>query len=309
QLPHQPEDLRVEVVEPELEGGRLAVAPDRFLHLDFHFLDDLFDPRGVDAAVGDEPRDGLPRDLPPERIERPEDDGARRVVDDGLDARGLFERADVAPFAADDASFHVVAGEVDDRHRRLDGVLGGAALDGVGDDLLGALAGGLARLGFEPLDEVGRVAPRVGLDLPEQDLARFLRREARDALQLALPFDQELFAARGGLLGAPLQLAQRGLAPTEVALELFGPGDAIRQRASTVGERLLEAGDLLLTFTRALLRVRDEHVALLPRFEQRFLLQGFGVAREKLAHLPCLFLGPADGFCRDTLAGAEPPDE
>ncbi len=61
--------------------------------------------------------------------------------------------------------FEIVARQIDDGDGGFDGVLGGAALDGVGDDLLGARGGGLARFGLEPLDEVGRVTSRVGFDL------------------------------------------------------------------------------------------------------------------------------------------------
>ena len=173
---HEAEDLRMEVVEPELERRGLAFLADRLLHLRLDLLDHLLDARRVDAAVGDEPRNRLPRDLAPERIERREDDRAGRVVDDELDAGGLLERADVASLAADDPPLHVVARQVDHRHGRFDRGLGGAALDGVGDDVLGARGGGLARLGLEALDEVGGVAPRVRLDLLEEELARLLGR-------------------------------------------------------------------------------------------------------------------------------------
>jgi hypothetical protein len=100
-------------------------------------------------------------------------------------------------------------GQVDDRDRRFDGVVGGAALDGVGDDLRRALRGGLARLGLEALDQVGGVAPRVGLDLLEQQLARLVGGQARDALQLALPIGQQLLGRGGGGLGALLRRRAR----------------------------------------------------------------------------------------------------
>ena len=110
---------------------------------------------GMDAAVRDQPFDCLAGDLAAERIEAREDDGAGRVVDDQLDARGGLERADVAALAPDDAPLHVVARQVHDRDGRLDRVLGRAPLNRVGDDLLRLRGRGLARLGFEPLDQVG----------------------------------------------------------------------------------------------------------------------------------------------------------
>src|SRR5262249_47878788 len=138
--------------------------------------------------------DRLPRDLAAERIEAREDDRAGRVVDDELDARGGLQRPDVAPLAADDAALEVVAREIDDRDRGLDRVLGGAALDGVGDDLLRALARGLPRLGLDALDGVGGVPARVRLDLFEQELLGLLAGQAGDALELALALEDELFA-------------------------------------------------------------------------------------------------------------------
>ena len=63
QAAHQPVDVRMHVVEPELEGGGFAFLAHRLFHLGFHFLDDLLDPRRMNAPVGNQPLDGLPRDL------------------------------------------------------------------------------------------------------------------------------------------------------------------------------------------------------------------------------------------------------
>ena len=57
------------------------------------------------------------RDLAPHRIEAGEDHRLGRVVDDDVDAGDDLERADVAALAADDPALHVVARQVDDRHR------------------------------------------------------------------------------------------------------------------------------------------------------------------------------------------------
>ncbi len=89
-------------------------------------------------------------------IEAGEDDGARRVVDDEIDAGRQLQGADVPPLPTDDASLQIVARQIDDRHRRLDRMLRGAALDGLGDVLLRAVDGRFARFGVEPLQQVGR---------------------------------------------------------------------------------------------------------------------------------------------------------
>ena len=78
----------MQIEEPELEGRGLAFLADGLLHLGLDLLDDLLDARRVDAAVGDQPLDRLARDFAAERIEAREDDRARRVVDDQLDAGG-----------------------------------------------------------------------------------------------------------------------------------------------------------------------------------------------------------------------------
>ncbi len=244
-----------------------------------------------------------------ERIERGEDDRARRVVDDQLDAGGLFERADVAPLAADDAPLHVVAREIDDRHGRLDRGVGGAALDGVGDDVLRAGGGGFAGFRLETLDEVGGVAPRVRFDLFQEQLARLVGGEARDALQLALAVGENLLAADGRGVGARLGVGGRGMARPQVALERLGGRQAVGECARLVGQALIEAGDLLLARPRLRVGVRDEGVRAFARFEQRFLLEGFGFAARLLPHVGGVLFGAPDDLGREALAARDPPQD
>src|SRR5207248_5528054 len=84
---------------------------------DFDFfagiVENFFDPRRMNAAVGDELVQRLAGNLAADRIETADDDHAGRVVDDDIDARDLFERADIPPFAADDPAFHFVARNID----------------------------------------------------------------------------------------------------------------------------------------------------------------------------------------------------
>ena len=195
---HQPQDLRMQIVQAELERDRRAFLAHRLVGLVLHLLDDLLDARRVDAAVGDQPLDGLLGDLAAVRIEAGQDDRARRVVDDQVDAGGELERADVAPLAADDAPLQIVARQIDDRDGRLDRVLGGAALDRLGDVVLGAIDGGLARFGVEALQQVGRVVARVAFDLLDQQLLGLVGRQAGHALELVLLLRDELLVLRGG---------------------------------------------------------------------------------------------------------------
>ena len=172
----------MQIVEPEFKRRRFTFLADGLLHLGLDLLDDLFDPRRMNAAVCDQPFDRLASHLAPERVKTRQDDCARGVVHDQLNAGRGFERPDIAAFAPDDAPFEIVAGQIHDRDGRLDRVLGGAPLDRVGNDLLRARRGGLARLGFQPLDQVGGIAPGIPFDLLQQQLARLVGAEPGDAL-------------------------------------------------------------------------------------------------------------------------------
>ena len=97
--------------------------------------DELFDPRRMDAAVGDQLVQRHAGDLAADRIEPADDHHARRVVDDHVDAGGFFEGADIAPFAADDAALHFVAGDVDGAGGGFGGVGGGVAMHGGEQDV------------------------------------------------------------------------------------------------------------------------------------------------------------------------------
>ena len=61
QAAHQPVDLGMQVVQAELEGDRRAFLAHRLVGFVLDLLDDFFDARRVDAAVGDQPLDGLLR--------------------------------------------------------------------------------------------------------------------------------------------------------------------------------------------------------------------------------------------------------
>ena len=109
----QVDDAFVEAADLRFLHGFFAVAADLRVDFFLRFGDELFDPRRMDAAVGDELVERDPGDFAADRVERADDHHARRVVDDHVDAGGLFERADVAAFAADDAALHFVAGNID----------------------------------------------------------------------------------------------------------------------------------------------------------------------------------------------------
>ena len=95
----------------------------------------------MDAPVADELFKRQPCDLPAHGIERRKRDRLRRIVDDEIDARQRFERADVPALAADDAAFHFVVWQRYDGYRRLRHMVGRDLLDGERDQLARFLFG------------------------------------------------------------------------------------------------------------------------------------------------------------------------
>ena len=303
---HEPQDLRMEIVEPELERHRGAFLAHRLVGFVLDLLHDLFDARRVDASIGDEALDGLLGDLAPVRIEAGQDDGAGRVVDDQVDAGRQLERADVASLAADDAALQIVAGQIDDRHGRLDRVLRRAALDRFGDVVLGAVGGRFARFRVEPLQQVRGVVPRVAFDLLQQQLLGFLGRQARHALELVLLLRHELlvFGRRGRR--CPFALGQVPVARAQLLLQPLDNDLTIGQGHVAPRQRLLERRRGLPDLARLPLGLDQQLVRLLFGFEERFLFAGFGVALGVFERPQRLFFGAADRFRRDALAVRHP---
>src|SRR5690606_41672700 len=95
-----------------------------------------------------------------------------------------FEGTDVAPFAADNPPFHLVARQMQDADHALRGLLTGHALDGVHDDVPGPLFGGLPRLRLDVPDEERRLPLGLTLDHFDEFRAGALRGQASAALQL-----------------------------------------------------------------------------------------------------------------------------
>ena len=84
----------------------------------------------MDAAVLDQLVQRQLGDLAADVVEGRDDDHARRIVDDHVDAVAFSKARMLRPFAADDAALHVVVGNVDGGDGRFGGVRGGVALNG-----------------------------------------------------------------------------------------------------------------------------------------------------------------------------------
>src|SRR5258708_35924109 len=119
----------MDIGDAERERRSLPFFEQLLIELLAHLLDQLFDAGRMDTAVLQEPFERNAGDLAADRIEARKDDRFRRVVDDEVDAGGQLERADIAPFTADDASLHVFAGELDYGNRILGNVISGHTLN------------------------------------------------------------------------------------------------------------------------------------------------------------------------------------
>ena len=120
----------VQVLDIHLLGCFFPFAADELFDFLVGLADDFFDPRRMNAAVGDQLFQGLAGDFAADRIEPADDHHSGRVVDDHVHARPLFKRANVAAFAADDPPLHFVAGDIDGAGRAFRGVGRGVAVQG-----------------------------------------------------------------------------------------------------------------------------------------------------------------------------------
>src|SRR5207253_1517275 len=90
----QMNDLRIQARHVGFLGGLLTALLDVLLHLGLGFIDDLFDPGRMDATVGDELVETKPGNLTAYGVKTADDDHARCVVNDHVDAGRFLERAD-----------------------------------------------------------------------------------------------------------------------------------------------------------------------------------------------------------------------
>ncbi len=219
-----------------LQGRRLALLHHPLAQVDLRLLVCLLDQGRVDSAVRDQPLERDPRDLPANAVEAGQHDGGRRLVDDHVDARQLFERADVPALTADDAALHLVRRQLHQASGRFARVLGGQPSGRDGQDVAGppvALALGLV---LDLADLQRSLVLRLLLDIGEEHLLRLRGAQARDALQLKALDPLGLLQLLVLLGYVAFAVLQRLHAPVDVRLtkgdgfrlsqrELFHPGD------------------------------------------------------------------------------------
>jgi len=234
---------------------------------------------GMDAAIGNELLQGQTGHLPAHRLKAGHRNGLGGIVDNEIRAGEGLQRTDVAALAADDTALHLVIGQGNHTDGNLSHMVCGAALDGGGHNLPGALVSLVLGTGLQLLDLHGGLVGDLRLHLLDQVLLGLVGGEAGNALQhLSLAaldeLDLILFLEDSVvLLGKSLLLLLNGIGLSIDVLFL-----------------LLQTALLLLQVRSALL---DFLLVIRTVFQDLFLcLQ---------KHLALLALGAFDGLVYDAL--------
>ncbi len=208
------DDLRVHVVDSELVQDLLGSLHHALLDLGARLLHHLLDAPRMDASVLDETLERDAGRLTPHRIEGGEHHRLRRIVDDDVHTGRLLEGPNVATFASDDASLHLVGRKLDDGHRGLGRVVGREALNGEPDDLLGFAVRVTLCLLPDLTQGVRRVGPGFVLEVLDELLFRLAcghARELLEALARLLPFLGDATRLFGQGLVTPIDLEDAAL--------------------------------------------------------------------------------------------------
>ena len=206
------DQLGIEAVDIGLKHGTLAFGLDGGIDLALGFGHHFLDAGGVDTAVLNQLFQRKTRNFPADRVKAGNCDGLGGVVDNQVAAGQRLDAANVAAFAADDAALHLVVGERDDGDGDFAGVIGGAALNGSGDDFAGALVRLVLELGLDFLDLHGHFVGHIILHIGDDVSLGLFHGESGDFLQhFQLAFlDQRdlglLGLGRGDLVGQGLAL-------------------------------------------------------------------------------------------------------
>src|SRR5579859_1578762 len=97
------------------DEGFFPFVPDDLIDFLPGLRDEFLDTRWVDATVLHELDQRHAGNFASYWIETRKRHGFRRVIDDEIDARGILERTDVAPFSTDDPRLHLLVWQGDDR--------------------------------------------------------------------------------------------------------------------------------------------------------------------------------------------------
>ena len=176
-------DVGVNAVQAHLHHRALAFPLHAQFQLAAAFLHRLLNAGGVDAAVGDEALQRHAGHLAAGLVEAGQGDGLGGVVDDEIHAGGGLQGADVAALTADDPALHVVVGQRHNAHGGLAGVVGGAAGDGLANQLPGHGVALVLEVGFVGGHAHGLFVGQVLVQTVQKQLLGVLLGQAGDGLQ------------------------------------------------------------------------------------------------------------------------------
>jgi len=194
------DDLGVQVVNAGIECSLLASLAHALLNQVGSLVIHLLDAGGVNAAVGDEVLQSNTGGLTTDRVEARKNDGLGRVVDHEVDAGNLLEGPDVATLATDDTALEVIRGNVHGGNGDLGSVVGSAALNRQGQNLLGGLVALGANLLLGLANNRGGLVGDLAANLIEELLVGILAGKVGDTLELGGLLCAELLELTGALL-------------------------------------------------------------------------------------------------------------
>ena len=263
-------DLGVQVVDTGIEGSLFASLAHALLNQVGGLVIHLLDAGRVNAAVSNKVLEGDARGLATDRIETRKHDGLGRIIDHEVDAGNLLEGADVATLAADDATLQVVRRNMHGGNGDLGCVVGSAALNRQGQNLLGGLVALGANLLLGIANDRGSLVGDLAANLIEELLVGVLAGQVGDTLELGGLLGAELLELAGALLDLTGLAGQLVLTLVESVVSAIKGLLALHH---TVLERTNLALTLLVLGLGGLLVLDD----LLFSLEQSLFFEGLGL--------------------------------
>ena len=140
----------------------------------------------MDSPIGNQLVERQTADFAANGVESTDDYGFGRVVDNDFNTRSGLQCANVAPFAANDASLHFIVFDVEHTHRIFDGCFGSHALNGLNHNLFGLLIGIKLGLVHDFVDIAGSIQLSLVLQTLHQSAFRLLSTQSGKFFELLL---------------------------------------------------------------------------------------------------------------------------
>ena len=185
----QLDNFGVQVMNAGFQHGAFAFGFDCCIDFALSFGNHFLDSGRVNPPVLNQLFKGKPCNFTANGIKTGYGNGFRCVINNQIAPGKSFDAADVTSFTADDAAFHLIVGERNNRNGDFAGMVSSAALDRCRDNLFGEFICIIFHLLFNFLDLHGHFMRTVILDGVDQINLCFFSAEAGDFfqhLQLAL---------------------------------------------------------------------------------------------------------------------------